>query len=270
MTTLTRLWAFLIRDFYNEASYRFAFLITIGGVIFRSLLFFFLSQFISSITDPFLGEYNGDYFSFVIIGIALGGYFSLGLTGFSQALRQAQITGTLEATMMTPTPISLVIVGSALWSYTYTTFRVFVYLLFGMIFLTLDLSQANIPAAIVILALSIVSFASIGIMAASIIMVIKKGDPISGILSNSANLLGGVFYPIAILPPWLQIFSYFLPLTYALHGMRLAMLNGAAWSELWADIMALSIFCVVLFPLSLWLFRWAVERARAEGTLAHY
>lgn len=267
---LLRLRAFLIRDFQNEASYRFAFLMTIGGVIFRSLLFFFLSEFIGVIADPFLGEYEGDYFSFVIIGIALGGYFGVGLTGFSSALRQAQVTGTLEATMMTPTPISLVIIGSALWSYTYTTFRVFVYLLFGVLFLTLDLSRANIPAALLILALSIIAFASMGIMAASVIMVIKRGDPVSGVLSNTANLLGGVFYPVAILPAGLQLFSYLLPLTYALHGMRLAMLNGAGWAELSPDILALLLFCVLLAPLSLLLFRWAVERARAEGTLAHY
>jgi ABC-2 type transport system permease protein len=268
--TLIRLRAFLIRDFQEETSYRFAFLMTIGGVIFRSLLFFFLSEFIGVIADPFLGDYNGDYFSFVIIGIALGGYFSVGLTGFAQALRQAQVTGTLEATMMTPTPVSLVILGSALWSYTYTTFRVLVYLLFGALFLSLDLSRANVPAALLILALSIVAFASIGIIAASVIMVIKRGDPVTGVLANSANLLGGVFYPVAILPGWLQLFSYFLPLTYALHGMRLAVLNGASWGELTADILALLAFCVVLFPLSLWLFRAAVERARAEGSLAHY
>lgn len=267
---LTRLLAFLLLDFHNEASYRFSFLLTIGGVIFRSLLFFFLSEFIGVIADPFLGDYQGDYFSFVIIGIALGGYFSVGLTGFAQALRQAQVTGTLEATMMTPTPVSLVIVGSALWSYTYTTFRVLIYLLFGALFLSLDLSQANVPGALLILFLSVVAFGSIGIMAASAIMVIKRGDPITGVLANTANLLGGVFYPVAILPAWLQFFSYFLPLTYALRGMRLAMLGGASWAQLAPDILALLAFCVVLFPLSLLLFRYAVERARAEGTLAHY
>lgn len=268
--TLTRLLAFLRRDFQNEASYRFAFFMTIGGVIFRSLLFFFLSEFIGMIANPFLGDYQGDYFSFVIIGIALGGYFSVGLTGFAQALRQAQVTGTLEATMMTPTPVSLVIVGSALWSYTYTTFRVFIYLLFGALFLTLDLSRVNVLAAVLILALSVVAFASIGIVAAGVIMVLKRGDPVTAVLANTANLLGGVFYPVAILPGWLQLFSYFLPLTYALRGMRLAVLKGASWAELAPDILALLAFCVILFPLSLFVFRYAVERARAEGTLAHY
>ncbi|MCP4361078.1 MAG: ABC transporter permease [Chloroflexi bacterium] len=267
---LNRFTAFLVRDFYDQASYRFSFLFSFVGVFIRALIFFFLSELIGVGAAPYLQDYNGDYFSFVIIGIALGGYFSVGLTGFSQALRQAQITGTLEATMMTPTPVSLVVIGSAAWSYTFTTFRVFLYLLIGAVLLTLDLSQANILASLLILILSIISFAAIGIIAAGIIMVIKRGDPITGLLANGANLLGGVYYPVAILPAGLQFLSYFLPLTYALHGLRLAMLNGASWTELAPDILALSAFCIVLFPLSLLIFRHAVDRARTEGTLAHY
>lgn len=265
-----RLRAFLLRDFQNESSYRFSFVFAFVGVLFRALIFFFLSEFIGAVANQFLADYDGDYFSFVIIGIALGGYFGVGLGGFSSALRQAQVTGTLEATMLTPTPISLVIIGSALWSYTFTTFRVITYLFIGAVFLTLDLSQANVPAALLILVLSIISFASIGILAASFIMVLKRGDPVTAVLGTSANLLGGVFYPVAILPAWLQIFSYFLPLTYALRGLRLALLNGAGWAELAPDILALLLFCVVLFPLSLLAFRFAVNRARAEGTLTHF
>lgn len=265
-----RLHAFLRRDFYNESSYRFSFLFAFAGVLIRALIFFFLSEFIGAVADPYLANYQGDYFSFVIIGIALGGYFGVGLSGFSGALRQAQVTGTLEATMMTPTPVSLVIIGSALWSYTFTTFRVVTYLLIGALLLTLDLSRANVLAAFVILVLSIISFASIGILAASFIMVLKRGDPVTAVLGTGANLLGGVFYPVAILPGWLQMFSYLLPLTYALRGLRLALLNGASWTELAPDMAILLLFCAVLFPLSLLAFRFAVNRARAEGTLAHY
>jgi ABC-2 type transport system permease protein len=267
---LIRLRAFLIRDFHNETSYRFSFLLSTGSIILNALIFYFLSEFIGVIADPLLQTYQGDYFSYVIIGIALGNYFSVGLTGFANALRQAQITGTLEVTMMTPTPVSLVIIGSALWSYTYATFRVFVYLLFGALFLTLDLSQANLPATLLILLLSILAFGSIGILAASVIMVIKRGDPITGLFATSSNLLSGIYFPIVILPPFLQTIAYFLPMTYAVHALRLAMLNGATISDLSQSIIILLLFCLLLFPLSLITFRYAVNKARAEGTLAHY
>jgi len=267
---MQRLLAFLIRDFHTETSYRFGFLMGISGVFFRVFIFYFLAQLVNSSAAPLLSDYNGDYFAFVLIGIAFGGYFSTGLTGFADALRQAQTTGTLEAMIMTPTPVSLLIVGSAAWSYTYTTFRVLIYLLIGVLLLGLDLGQANVPAALLSLLLAIISFASIGIIAASVIMVIKRGDPITALFGNLANLIGGVYYPIEILPKWLQFFARLLPITYALRAMRLSLLNGASWAELAPDLWALLVFCVVLFPLSLLIFRFAVEQARADGSLAQY
>lgn len=262
--------AFLRRDFYTEISYRFAFLVGIGGIFFRAFIFYFLAQLIGESAAPYLAAYNGDYFAFVIIGIALGGYFGVGLSGFARALRQAQTTGTLEALMMTPVPVPLVIVGSAAWSYAYTTFRVLVYLLIGVLLLGLNLSGANVGAALLILLLGIVAFASIGILAASSIMIIKRGDPVTALFGNLANLVGGVFYPIEIMPGWLQSIAKLLPITYALQGMRLALLTGASWSELSGDILTLTLFCVILFPLSILTFRYAVERARLDGSLAQY
>jgi ABC-2 type transport system permease protein len=172
--------------------------------------------------------------------------------------------------MMTPTPVSLVIIGSALWSYAFTTFRVLVYLLLGTLFLGLHLGQANYPAALASLFLSIIAFASIGIISASIIMIIKRGEPITALLSGFAFLIGGVYYPVEILPDWLGLPAKLLPITYALSAMRLSLLTGASWATLAPDLLALTAFCLVLFPLSLVAFRYSVERARLEGSLTHF
>ncbi len=262
--------AFLKRDFHTEISYRVGFLTSISGIFFRAFLFYFLALFVGDAVSPLMQSYNGDYFAFVLIGIAFGSYFGVGLTGFARALRQSQTTGTLEAMLMTPTPVSLIIIGSAAWSYLFTTFRVIVYLLIGTLLLGLDLSQANVWGALVSLILSIVAFASIGIITASVIMVIKRGDPITAVFGNLANIIGGVFYPVEILPDWLQFLANLLPITYALRAMRLSLLTNATWQQLSPDLLVLLLFCLILFPISLFLFRYAVNRARADGSLAHY
>ena len=270
LSPLPLLRAFLLRDFHTEISYRLGFLISIGGIFFRVILFYFLAVFIGDAAAPLLRDYNGDYFAFILIGVAFGSYFGTGLSGFARALRQAQTTGTLEAMMMTPTPVSLIIVGSAVWSYAFTTFRVLVYLLIGTLLLGVNISQANYLGALVSLVLAIIAFASIGIITASVIMVIKRGDPITAVFGNLANIIGGVFYPVEILPDWLQAIANLLPITYALRAMRLALLSGASWTQLAPDLLTLVIFCVTLFPLSLLIFRFAVNRARQDGSLAHY
>ena len=52
--------------------------------------------------------------------------------------------------------------------------------------------------------------------------------------------------------------------------MRLALLQGAGLTELWNDILALVIFSVLLLPLSLLVFGYAVRLARIDGSLTHY
>jgi ABC-2 type transport system permease protein len=264
-----RLQAFLVRDFQTELSYRLSFLLNFSGVFLASVTYFFLSRLLGDSVAPLLEAYGGDYFAFAIIGVAFASYFGLGLNGFARALREAQTTGTLEAMIMTPTSVSTIVVGSAVWSYAFTTFRVLVYLLLGIL-LGLDLRGANYLAALVTLLISIVAFASIGIIAAGIIMVIKRGDPVTSLFNNVAALIGGVYYPIAVMPEWLQAIARLLPITYALHAMRLALLAGATWREILPDLLALAGFAIVLFPLSLLVFARAVEWARRDGSLAHY
>ncbi len=262
--------AFLIRDYYIETSYRMSFLVGMGGIFFNVLVFYFLSEFVGTVSNPNLDEINDNYFAFVLIGVAFAGYFGVGLSSFSHALRLAQTTGTLEAMLMTPTSLPSIIMGSAAWSYVLTTFRVFVYLFLGIVFFGVSFTGANYGAALIGLILAIISFASIGIVSASFIMVIKRGDAITQLIASLANLVGGVFYPITVLPPGLQIVAKLMPLTYALRVMRQALLNGASWVELAPDLFALLLFCILLAPTSLMAFRYAVQRARLEGTLAHY
>lgn len=265
-----RLWAFLLRDFRTEISYRFSFILSFSGIIFSVLTYFFISELIGPAANPYLAEYGVDYFSFAIIGVAFSGYFGVGLNSFARALRDAQTTGTLEAMIMTPAPLSLIVIGSALWSYAFTTIRVFFYLLLGVLFFTLDLQGANYGAALLTLLMAIVAFASIGIISAGVIMVVKRGEPLTALFGAFANLIGGIYYPVAILPEWLQVIARLLPVTYAVRAMRLALLADAPWSAIWPDLLILLGFIIILFPLSLLIFRRSVEQARREGSLAHY
>ena len=64
--------------------------------------------------------------------------------------------------------------------------------------------------------------------------------------------------------------SALVPVTYAVRVMRLSLLVGASWAELLPDLLVLLGFTIVLFPTSLVVFHYAVERARKDGSLTHY
>jgi ABC-2 type transport system permease protein len=177
--------------------------------------------------------------------------------------------GTLEAMLVTPTSTSSIIALSSLWNFIFASFRVLMYLIIGML-LGVDMTDANICGALLILVLTIICFSSIGILSASFIMVFKRGDPINMLLMGTSELFGGVLFPIEVFPGWLQNISHILPITYSVNGMRHALLQGYSIGELAPELTTLVLFSVMLLPFSLFIFNKAVLRVKEEGGLVQY
>jgi len=266
---VSRILAFLERDLRTESSYRLSFLWTFVGIFTSVFMFYYMARLLGPAASPYLQEYGGDYFAFLLIGIAFVRYLNVGLHGFSAGIRRAQSDGTLEAMLMTPTGLTTIAFGSSAWSYTQTTLEVLVYLAMGGLFLGVDLRGNAIPALLVLL-LSVVAFSGIGVISASVILVVKRGDPVAWVFGTVSSLLGGVYYPITVLPHWVQGLARLLPITHALRGLRLALLQGASLADLAGEFLALIGFCVVLIPLSMYAFRIAVLRARDDGSLTQF
>ena len=172
--------------------------------------------------------------------------------------------------LLSPTRLSKILLSSSIWAYVFTSFQVVIFLALGVAIFGMSLEKANLLTALFVLLLSIVSFAGIGIISAAFVMVLKKGDPIAWAFGGLSTLLAGVYYPVAILPDWLERVSALLPLTYALEGMRKAVLQGYTLYDCRFEILALLGFSAVLLPLAFLSFRFAVKRAKTEGSLIQY
>lgn len=241
----------------------------IGSIFFSIAIFFFLSKVFGQVISKELERYGGDFFSFVLIGLAFTSYYSLGLTSFSSTIRDAQLKGTLEALLVTPTPLPLIVFGSSLWGFFYATVRVVLYLLIGAFFFNAKLMSNYLPAGFVLL-LTIMAFCAIGILSASFIMVFKRGDPIYWIFGSASTIIGGIYFPIFVLPPFLQKCAVLLPITHALEAMRLLLLKGCTFETVWPQIRLLIVFIVILMPISIAAFKYAVKTAKREGSLIQY
>ena len=262
--------SFIKRDFKLAISYRLDFFFRIWGIFFQVILFYYISKIFGPSTSTHLLPYNADYFTFVIIGIAFSRYILYGIVSFSKAVSEQQMLGTLEAMLITGTSLFTIILASSVWGFIYTTFEVLVYFLFGIIIFGMEINLNSMFAILIILLLTIITSCSIGIISASFIMVFKRGDPISWLSISFSMLFGGVFFPIAVMPEWLQKVSYLLPIYYSLNATRHALLQEYTFLELIPDIMALIFFSIILLPLSLLIFNYAVKKAKVDGSLTQY
>jgi ABC-2 type transport system permease protein len=189
---------------------------------------------------------------------------------FGGKVRNEQMTGTLEAMLLTPTPIGTIVLGSSLWDFLLTLIKVLAYLVVGRLFFGVVIHLASVPQALLIIVLTVLAFSGIGILSAAFVLYLKRGDPITYLVASGSALVGGVFYPPEDMPAWLGGWSRFLPITYALHALRSALLKGSRLSDLWPDLRALLLFVVVLLPVGILAFRFAVRKARQEGSLVQY
>ena len=262
--------AFLKRDFLINSSYKLSFLFDAGSIFFSVLTFFFIARLFGKNAEGYLGAYGGGYFPFVLVGIAFSGYMGAAMGSFTQVINEERFSGTLEAVLLSPTKISVLLICGSAWNFIFTSFRVVVYLVVGWAFFGFGLDKANIFSACVILVLTIISFSGLGIMSAACLLVLKRGDPINWLFSGLSKFLAGVYFPISILPIWAQKISYLLPLTYSLEAIRKALITGSSIKELIVPVIALGVFCVIFMPLSIFVFKFALRKTIKDGSLTHY
>jgi ABC-2 type transport system permease protein len=261
--------AFFWRDFAIARGYRGALILETLEALFGVATYYYLSRFVDSPELARALPPGSSYFAFALVGFAFFDYLNVSIDAFDTSLDEARQNRTLEALLVTQTPLPLILAGSAVYPFVALALRTCVYLAWGALLFGFAPRSANWPGAIVILLASILAFAGLGILSASYQILFKRGNPAKWIVLGISGLLGGMMYPIAVLPRPLQLVARLIPVTYSLEGMRAALLDGAGWNQIGPSILALLIFAAILLPLSFTVFAWALRRTKITGTLTH-
>jgi len=260
--------AFFRRDFHIATSYKFNFVFQLMSGFFAVAMFYFLSRFVDSeASRAMVSRFNTDYFSFVLIGIAGAGILHTGLTGFAASLRAGMTEGSLEMTFSCPIRPMWILLFPCIWAFFFDALKILVVISFGTLFFGADLRHANLSSGLTVMLVTVMSYSVFGIISGSIIMVLKRGDPINAAFSVASMLIGGAFFPIDLLPSWLAGIAKVLPMTYAYDAMRKTLLLGAGVSDVRLELMILGGFSIVGLPLAIGIANMAITKSKRDGTL---
>jgi ABC-2 type transport system permease protein len=267
--TLRKALAFFNRDLAIARSYRMTFVLEILEAFFGVATFYYLSRFVSNDQLARTLPAGHDYFAFALVGFAFFDYLTVSLSAFDSSIVEAQQNGTLEAMLVTETPLTMILAASAAYPFVLLAVRTVIYLAWGALLFRFPIREANWLGAIVILVVSILAFAGLGVISTSYLLLFKRGNPARWLIVGASSLLGGMMYPVSVLPLPLQWLARLLPVTYSLEGMRAALLGGAGFAQLWPSVRALLLFSVILLPLASAVFAWALRQTKITGTLTH-
>ena len=133
-----------------------------------------------------------------------------------------------------------------------------------LLFVDLDLSRRTAAGLFVVLVVSSAAFIGLGLMAAVLpVFSPERGAEATNIFQGILLLVSGVYYPVEVLPRWLQPLSVVSPATYALSREPQAHRHRRARGELGAGRAALggratSCLCSTLMGV--------VDRSRSAST----
>ena len=95
----------------------------------------------------------------------------------------------------------------------------------------------------------------------------EKGAQLGFVAQGMLLVVSGVYYPVAVLPQWMQWLSEISPATYALRGIRARDPRRRRARAMWGDIWPLLLIGVVAVPLGLVVFRRGELYAKRHGKL---
>jgi ABC-2 type transport system permease protein len=205
----------------------------------------------------------------LMIGAIFWNYLSVVFGWIAETIAVERWEGTLEYTMMAPIRRSTRLVGQVGYAMVYGlihTAAIFVVLF--LFFPQIDLSRANPVTTLVFMALGSFSFVGIGILAAILpLLYVERGAQMTFVVQSGLLLVSGVYYPISVLPGWMQVLSHLSPATYVLDGVRAGLADGVGIADLGRDVVPLIVLGIVLIPFGLWAFGRAELHARRTGKL---
>jgi ABC-2 type transport system permease protein len=202
----------------------------------------------------------------LLIGAVVWAYLGIIFEFLTETVAWERWEGTIEYTFMAPLARAMHLGGSGVFAVLYGLVRAAILFVVVALFFGLTMPDANFVSAFVLLIIASVSFFGIGMMTAVLPLISpEKGAQLGFVGQGMLLVVSGVYYPVSVLPTWMEWLSTISPATYALRGIRASILDGAGIA--WADVWPLLVIGVFSIPLGLWIFSIGERYAKKHGKL---
>jgi len=205
---------------------------------------------------------------YLLVGTLVWHYLSIVFDSISEMIAWERWEGTIEYTFMAPVSRFTHMIGTTIFSLVYGLLHTCIILVVVTLFFHLDLSQANLAGGAIVLIAGSVSFIGLGIVASVLPLLFpERGAQMTHVVQALVLLVSGVYYPVSVLPDWMQSIARLSPATYVLEGMRDGVLGGAPTAKLLGYVWPLVLMGVTFIPIGLVIFRMAERHAKRTGKL---
>jgi ABC-2 type transport system permease protein len=261
------IWALMRAGYLTATSYRLATVLSLVGLVVSVVPLYFIAGALQPVVEASIANEGGDYFGFLVTGIAATTVLVAAVSAVPGVIGGSLGSGTLEALLVTRTPLPVLLVGMSGYPFAQSLLRAAI-LLLGAQLVGVEFAWRALPLVLLLVLLMSVAYAAMGVVAAALVLIFRTSGPLITAVIAGSGLLGGVYYSTSVIPDWLQHLSAIVPLTYALRAMRMLLLGGAGLGEVIHDLSALTFLAATSLGVSIVAFTAALRHARRSGTLS--
>lgn len=254
------------RDLIVFTSYPFSWVTPVLTGMFTVTLFHFISRLVraESVGSP------DDYYAFVVVGLVILGILTSTLGTPQATLRQELVAGTFERIVLSPLGPVAGVMSMLVFPFFYALALGLLMLGFAAIVFGLPLEWSTVPLGIVGALLGALAFAPFGLLLAAMVLVFKRATAGATFVISGISLVAGIYFPVALLPDWIEWTSQVQPFTPAVDLLRHLFVGTTLRDPAWLDVAKLVGFTLVLLPAATWVLARAVELSRRRGTIIEY
>jgi ABC-2 type transport system permease protein len=204
----------------------------------------------------------------LLIGAVIWSYLGIVFEILTETVAWERWEGTIEYTFMAPLPRAAHLLGMGVFAVLYGVLRTALLFTVVALFFGLSFDGADFGAALLLLGVASVSFVGVGMITAVLPLISpEKGAQLGFVAQGLLLVVSGVYYPVDVMPGWMQAIATVSPATYALHGIRASVLDGAGVAAVWGDLWPLLVLGALAIPVGLAVFRAGERYAKRHGKL---
>jgi ABC-2 type transport system permease protein len=256
--------AILQRDFSIFVSYRWRTVSQLATVILSVTLYHFISRLVRVESFPA----PEDYFAFVVVGLIIAQVLHSTL-GVPMQLRSELMAGTFERIIMSPFGTVGGVMSMMIFPFLTAVVLMSFMLLFAVVVFDMPLHASTAPLALPVGLLGTLSFAGLGVLLAALTLVFKQATGVAWIIAG-ISLVGGLYFPIDLLPGWIHWAGEVQPFTPTVDLLRHLLSDQPLQDSAVKSIAKLVGFAFVLLPVSMWALGSAARLSRRRGTIIEY
>ncbi len=256
----------LRRDAQTFASYRLRLITQFLGVFFSLTLFYYISRLVKVEVFPSPDA----YYAYAVIGLVILSVLNSTLGTPPSLVRQELVAGTFERIALSPFGPVGGLLGMLIFPFCFALFTALIMLAFAGLAFGLQVQWSTAPLAIPLGALGALSFLPFGVLLLAITLVAKQALSGTTWIIAGISLIAGLYFPVTLLPDWIQWASDVQPFTPATELLRNVLVDTPLTESAAIGVAKMIGFTVVLLPLSMVVLRYALAVGRRRGTIIEF